>query len=113
MICIVVYILVRKFFCRFVCFNKSSCGKKKIIRKLQLTFPKNIMLSIYNSLILPYINYSILSWGYDSIKYSCCKKANRAINSAGYNAHTEPLFKLYNLLKLEDIYKFRLLIFLL
>ena len=39
------------------------------------------------------------------------KKAIRAINSAGYNAHTEPLFKLYNLLKVEDIYKFRLLIF--
>ena len=39
------------------------------------------------------------------------KKAIRAINSAGYNAHTEPLFKLYNLLKVEDFYKFRLLVF--
>ena len=39
------------------------------------------------------------------------KKAIRAINSDGYNAHTEPLFKLYNLLKGEDIYKFRLLVF--
>ena len=39
------------------------------------------------------------------------KKAIRAINSAGYNAHTEPLFKLYNLLKVEDIYKFCLLVF--
>ena len=39
------------------------------------------------------------------------KKAIRAINSAGYNAHTELLFKLYHLLKVEDIYKFRLLIF--
>ena len=35
------------------------------------------------------------------------KKAIRA----AYNAHTEPLFKLYNLLKVEDIYKFRLLVF--
>ena len=39
------------------------------------------------------------------------KKAIRAINSAGCNAHTESLLKLYNLLKVEDIYKFRLLIF--
>ena len=39
------------------------------------------------------------------------KKTIRAINSAGYNAHTEPLFKLYNLLKVEDIYKIRLLVF--
>ena len=83
-----------------------------IIKKLQLTFPKNILLSIYNSLILPHINYCILSWGYNSNKiFMLQKKAIRAINSAGYNAHTEPLFKLYNLLKVEDIYKFRLLVF--
>ena len=36
-----------------------------IIKKLQLTFPKNILLSIYKSLILPHINYCILSWGYN------------------------------------------------
>ena len=71
-----------------------------IIKKLQLTFPKNILLSIYNSLILPHINYCILSWGYNSNKiFMLHKKAIRAINSAGYYAHTEPLFKLYNLLK--------------
>ena len=33
----------------------------------------------------------------------------RAISSAGYNAHTEPLFKFYNVLKVEDIYNYRLL----
>ena len=37
------------------------------------------------------------------------KKAVGAIASAGYNAHTESFFKLYNLLKIVDIYKFRLL----
>ena len=71
-----------------------------IIKKLQLTFPKNILLSIYNSLILPHINYCILSWGCNSNKIFILpkKKTIRAINSAGYNAHTEPLFKLHNLL---------------
>ena len=38
------------------------------------------------------------------------KRAIRAISSAGYNAHTEPLFKFYNVLKVEDIYNYRLLI---
>ena len=38
------------------------------------------------------------------------KKAIRAISSAGYNAHTEPLFKLYNVLKVENIYNYRLLV---
>ena len=41
------------------------------------------------------------------------EKAIRAINSAGWGAHTEPLStsKLYNLLKVEDNYKFRLTTF--
>ena len=38
------------------------------------------------------------------------KKAIQAIFSAGYNAHTEPLFKLYNVLKVEDIYNYRLIV---
>ena len=38
------------------------------------------------------------------------EKTIRAISSAGYNAHTEPLFKLYNVLKAEDIYNYRLLV---
>ena len=45
-----------------------------IIKKLQLTFPKNILLSIYNSLILPHINYCILSWGYNSNKIFMLQK---------------------------------------
>ena len=37
-----------------------------VLKKLQLTVPKNILLSIYNALILPQINYCLLCWGYDS-----------------------------------------------
>ena len=35
-----------------------------IIKKLQIIFPKEILLSIYNALILPHINYCLLSWGF-------------------------------------------------
>ena len=38
-----------------------------IIKKLQLIFPKEILLSIYNALILPHINYCLLSWGSGSV----------------------------------------------
>ena len=34
-----------------------------IIKKLQYIFPTEILLSIYNALILPHINYCLLSWG--------------------------------------------------
>ena len=47
------------------------------------------------------------------LKAYCCnkKRAIRAISSAGYKAHTEPLFKIYKILKLEDVYNYRLLVF--
>ena len=34
-----------------------------ILKKLQLIVPKNILLTIYNTLILPHINYGLLVWG--------------------------------------------------
>ena len=34
-----------------------------IIIKLLLIFSRTILLSIYNALILPHINYCLLSWG--------------------------------------------------
>ena len=82
-----------------------------IIKKMQWIFLTEILLAIYNALVLPHINYCILSWGADSNTiFILQKKAVRTIASAGYNAHTEPFYKLYNLLKIEDIYKFRLLV---
>ena len=70
-----------------------------------------ILLFFLFILHLPHINYCILSWGADSNTiFILRKKAVRTIASAGYNAHTEPFFKLYNLLKIDDIYKFRLLV---
>ena len=76
-----------------------------------MDFPIKILLAIYNALALPYINHFILSWGTDSNTiFILQKKAVRTIASAGYNAHTESFFKLYNLLKIEDIYEFCLLV---
>ena len=46
-------------------FKKTSCTID-VLKKLQLTVPKNILLSIYNALILPQINYCLLCWGYES-----------------------------------------------
>ena len=63
---------------------------------MQWIFPTEILLAIYNALVLPHINYCILSWVADSNTILILqKKAVRAIASAGYNAYTEPLFKLY------------------
>ena len=61
---------------------------------------------------MPHINYCLLSWGSGSAVKNIFlkqKRAIRAISFAGYNAHTEPLFKMYKLLKIGDIYNCRLL----
>ena len=38
------------------------------LKRLQLIVPKNILLTIYNTLILPHINYGLLVWGNQSGK---------------------------------------------
>ena len=65
----------------------------------------NILKSVYNTLVLPHINYCILSWGsqFDRI-HLLQKRAVRNISKSNFRAHIEPLFKEPNLLKVQDIY---------
>ena len=79
-----------------------------VIKKLQLVFLKTILLTIDNALILPHINYCLLSWGTASAVKTIFLL--QKISSAAYNAHTKPLFKFYNVLNVEDIYNYRLLV---
>ena len=58
------------------------------------------------SLILPHLQYCILSWGFKSDRiFKLQKSAARIITCSKYNAHTEPLLKTLNLLKIDDIMK--------
>ncbi len=59
----------------------------------------------YNSLNLSHINYGILAWGHDCKRiFKLQKKSVRIISVRKYNAHTEPIFKDLNFLKIGDIY---------
>ena len=70
----------------------------------------NILLTIYNSLILSQLHYGILCWGFYGKKlFKMQKKAVRVIAHEKYNAHTDPIFKKYKLLKLDDIFKLQCL----
>ena len=83
-----------------------------ILKKLQLIVPYHILLTIYNTLILPHINYCLLSWGSKPDKiFQLRKRAVRAISGANSKSHTEPLFKFYNILKVDDIFTYKLLTF--
>ena len=81
-----------------------------ILNKMKYIFPTHILLSLYNSLILPHINYCLLSWGKNSDAILLLqKRAMRSIFCTSYRAHTEPLFIISNSLKITEIYKSKLL----
>ena len=74
--------------------------------KLKSLLPLYILKILYNSLILPHILYGILVWGTNiNEPFKLQKKAVRVISNSTYNAHTEPIFKSLQLLKIPDIYK--------
>ena len=77
--------------------NKLSniiCKIIGIMNKLKFQLPQNILLTIYNSLILSQLNYCLLAWGYESKHlYKLQKRAIRIIDKSPRFSHTNPLFK--------------------
>ena len=77
-----------------------------VLNKLKYQLPLNIKMTMYNSIILPHINFGILVWGFKHPKIEKLqKKAIRCIGCSKYNAHTEPIMKELKLLRIKDILK--------
>ncbi len=82
-----------------------------ILNKIKNFVPTKLLLTLYYSLIYPYLTYGITLWGAAcktviNKLYVIQKKAIRTILKANYNAHTEPLCKKLKLMKVEEIYKY-------
>lgn len=84
-----------------------------IMARMKNFLPCRILKMIYNSLILPHLNFSLLCWGYGCTNriQTQQNKAVRLITGSSYCAHTTLLFKKLNLLKLSDIFLRRQFIF--
>ena len=83
-----------------------------ILYRLKDINPHSVVLTLYNTLILPHFYYCILLWG-SSIKenhplHLIQKKALRIIDNSQYIAHTEPICKVHRLLKLPDMFSIAL-----
>ena len=64
-----------------------------VLHRLKNIFQKEILLTLYNTLILSYINYGLLVWGVKSSRIDVPqKKAIRLVTNSSYFAHTTPLF---------------------
>ena len=81
-----------------------------LICKLKYILPTYVLLTLYNTLILPYLNYCALIWAVNnSYKLNSIllvqKRVIRAICRTDRSAHSAPLFKRCGLLVIHDIYK--------
>ena len=74
------------------------------------------MYSLYCTLILPYVNYSVLVWGntYQSYMdkiFKLQKWAVRTVSNSHYRSHSAPLFQRFNILNVYDTYKLEVSVF--
>jgi hypothetical protein len=79
------------------------------INRAKHVLNKKHLITLYYSLVYPYLTYGITLWGaaYDIHLTKLVimqKKIIRVIAGANYYAHTEPIFKHLRVLKLTDIY---------
>ena len=81
-----------------------------IMCHLKIFFPTRILKLMYTSLILSYIQFSILPWGFRIGRIEKLeKRAIRTIANSKYNAHTDPFFRRLNLLKVKYIFMLNIL----
>ena len=80
-----------------------------ILYRLRNVYPESVLVTIYNTLILPHFNYNcFLLWG-SVVKenhslHLLQKKAVRIITNSDYLAHTEPICKNLRILKISDMF---------
>ena len=87
-----------------------------ILYSLRQYLSKPALISMYYSLIYPYLIYCNLAWGntYQSHLnplYVLQKKAIRIVNNVPYSTHTNDLFFSNSILKLSDVNKFQQSVF--
>ena len=87
-----------------------------ILRFLKYTFPKDILKTLYMSLIQPYLNYCNVIWGAADKTIIeplllLQKKALRIVNRVHYLDHTKPLFESMKILTIYQQYELNCLSF--
>ena len=74
--------------------------------RLKHFLPPDILLTIYNTLVLPHLNYSLILWGFGDTSrvLKLQKRAIRTITASKYNAHTSGIFKSLCILTIDDLF---------
>ena len=90
-----------------------SCNKMlkyiAVIHRTKSYLPFSVLQTMYKSLILPILYYGLLLWGPHCERlFLLQKQIMRVITNSNYIAHTDPIFKTLNLLRLPDLYRLQL-----
>ena len=83
-----------------------------VIYKASFCLPTSSLLTLYYSLVYPYLVYCVSVWGStqsSNLKRILLlqKKVVRWMFGSAFDAHTEPIFKQLKILKLCDIFRFQ------
>lgn len=84
-----------------------------IFNRLRHCVPHKVLLDLYYALVYPYFLYGNIVWGGTNVQHLrplqlLQKKIIRLITNSSYLAHTSPLFKQTNVLKLTDLHNYLL-----
>ena len=76
--------------------------------RLRNVYPESVLVTIYNTLVLPHFHYCLLLWG-SVVKenhslHLLQKKALSIITNSDYLAHTEHIYKKLRILKMSDMF---------
>ena len=86
-----------------------------ILFRLQSILPEKQLFMLYNSLILPYLQYCNISWASTGVTkleplFKLQKKALRICTSSHFLAHSQPLFYKFKTLNVFDIHTYQIAI---
>ena len=83
-----------------------------VIYKLKNVLHEYILLILYNAFISSHLNYGLTVWGIKADRLEILQeKAVCIVTKSNFIAHTDPLFKQLNVLKIKDMFKIKILIF--
>ena len=96
--------------------HKKLSSANYIINSAKNILPKNIRLTVYNSLFKSHLQYGILAWGkVPNTKLqkiiSVQKKCIRNVANKDFRSHTEPLFSQMKVMKFQDILEYESLLY--
>ena len=80
-----------------------------VMYRLKYIYPQAILLTLYNTLIVPHFTYGLLIWGSKIVNnhglHLIQKKALRIVTNQDFIAHSEPICKKLHILKVPDMFR--------